>query len=228
MGQWGLRLAAIFLAASLGACASTVKIASTATFEWTSPTKRLVLVEPDVELSEMRASGGLEPRADWTAAAKTLMAADISRRLASRSVELVQPDALTEHREIQLSRLHGAVGNAILLHMYAMPLPNKGNALDWTLGPGTNDMRAHYGADYALFVWVRDSYTTTGRAVIMIGAAMLGVGLQGGQQIAFASLVDLRTGNIVWFNRIMNNNGDLRTAEPARKTIDELLEKFPL
>jgi hypothetical protein len=228
MGRWGLRLSIALLGAGLAACATSVKIAPSATFQWTSPTKRLVLIEPNVELSEMRASGGLEPRADWTETAKALIAQDIAKGLAARSVELVQPGVLTDHHEIQLSRLHGAVGNAVLLHLYGLSLPNKGNALDWTLGPGTNDMRAHYGADYALFVWVRDSYTTTGRAIMMLGAAMFGVGLTGGQQIAFASLVDLRTGNIVWFNRIMNNTGDLRTAAPAQKTVDDLLQQFPL
>jgi len=219
---------AIIVVSSLAACATTVKVAPSATFQWTSPTKRLILVEPDVELYEMRAAGELEPRADWTETATAFIAQDVARGLAAHSVELVQPGVLTDHHEIQLSRLHGAVGDAVLLHLYAFPLPNKGDALDWTLGPGTNDMRAHYGADYALFVTVRDSYTTTGRAIMMLGAAMLGIGLQGGQQIAFASLVDLRTGNIVWFNRIMNNSGDLRTAVPAQKTVDNLLESFPL
>ncbi|MEI9930428.1 MAG: hypothetical protein WDM89_07705 [Rhizomicrobium sp.] len=57
-----------------------------------------------------------------------------------------------------------------------MKLPSKGDALDWSLGPGTNGLRNEYGADYALFVFVRDSYTSTGRAIMMLGAAMFGVG----------------------------------------------------
>jgi hypothetical protein len=75
---------------------------------------------------------------------------------------------------------------------------------------------------------VRDSYTSAGRAVLMVGAALFGVGMQGGQQIGFASLVDLRTGNIVWFNRLENGSGDLRTAEPAQNTVNDLLKELPI
>ncbi len=56
----------------------------------------------------------------------------------------------------------------------------------------------------------------------------MGVGLQGGMQVGFASLVDLQTGDVVWFNRLVNQAGDLRTVEPARKAVDELLTDFPL
>ena len=84
------------------------------------------------------------------------------------------------------------------------------------------------GADYALFVYLRDSYTSPGRAALIVAAAILGVGLQGGVQLGFASLVDLQTGQIVWFNRLMSGVGDLRTPEAAEKAIQELLANNPL
>ncbi len=82
------------------------------------------------------------------------------------------------------------------------PLPTKGKYLDWTLGSGTNLLRDRYGADYAMFMYLHDTYTSAGRAFVMLGAAALGVGMQGGQQLGYTSLVDLRTGKMVWFNRI--------------------------
>ena len=63
---------------------------------------------------------------------------------------------------------------------------------------------------------------------LCFGAALFGVAVSGGQQVGFASLVDLRTGNIVWFNRIMNGTGDLRTADPAQKTVEDLLRELPI
>ncbi len=75
---------------------------------------------------------------------------------------------------------------------------------------------------------MRDSYTTAGRALMMIGAAILGVGITGGQQVAFASLVDLNTGNIVWFNLLQSSSGDLRTPEDSRKVVKALFEDSPL
>jgi hypothetical protein len=62
----------------------------------------------------------------------------------------------------------------------------------------------------------------------MVAAAILGIGLQGGMQLGFASLVDLQTGQIVWFNRLMSEVGDLRTPEAAQNAIEELLANLPL
>ena len=208
-------------------CASTVRKDSTASFTWDSPSKKVVLIEPDIELGSLEAGGSVEPRADWTATARDFISKDIADRLSHSGADLVEADHLIDPHEIQVAKLHGAIGQAILLHLYnpTLKLPNKGDALDWSLGPGANAIRSHYGADYALFVYVRDSYTSSGRALLILGASMFGVGVQGGQQIGFASLVDLRTGNIVWFNRLLNSSGDLRTAAPAKKTVEDLLKE---
>lgn len=218
------------LSLMLCACQTMVRKNTSAAFDWSSSTRRVVLVEPDVELGALEAGGGFEPRADWTASAHKFIYDDVAAHLQQKGAELVGADHLTDPHEVQIAKLHGAVGQAILLHLYnaALKLPSKGDALDWSLGPGAAALKNHYGADYALFVYIRDSYTSTGRALLMIGAAMFGVGVQGGQQTGFASLVDLRTGNIVWFNRIISGTGDLRTAAPAQKTVDDLLKDLPI
>ena len=46
----------------------------------------------------------------------------------------------------------------------------------------------------------------------------------GGIQQAFVSLVDLKTGNVVWFNYLVSPVGDIRTPEGAAKMVDKLLE----
>lgn len=222
--------AIILVSISVLGCQSQVRKSNTAAFDWASVSKKVLLVEPDVQLGSMQASGSVEPRADWTSQALGLITKHVSDRLSGRGVELVSANNLSDHREAQLAKLHGRVGQTILLHLYSpVPkLPTKGDALDWGIGPGASVFRERYGTDYALFVYVRDSYTSGGRALMMIGAAMFGVGMPGGQQIGFASLVDLRTGNIVWFNRIASSSGDLRTEAPAKKTVDELLKELPI
>jgi hypothetical protein len=227
-----VRFGALAAALFLGACAHTdVKTAASTTIQWSGPSKRVLLMEPNVTLSELEAGGGLTPRADWTASAKGFIEADIRNALASRSIDLAATGTITDPHVAQLSKLHDAVGNAILLHLYmggVAKLPTKGKALDWTLGPGANDLRAKYGADYALFTHVEDTYTSAGRWIVMLGAAALGVGVSGGRQVGFASLVDLRTGQIVWFNLLSNAAGDLRTEKPAQDTVTHLLEGIPL
>jgi hypothetical protein len=104
-------------------------------------------------------------------------------------------------------------------------LPTKNEKLDWTLGAGVEYVRKKTGADYALFTVIRDSYASSDRKAAMVVAALFGVGLApGGMQFGFCSLVDLRTGQIVWANRVIRATGDLRTAEPAQETIDTMLE----
>jgi hypothetical protein len=61
----------------------------------------------------------------------------------------------------------------------------------------------------------------------MIALAVLGVGVSGGTQTGYASLVELETGRVLWFNQLLRASGDLREAEKAVETIDTLLGNFP-
>ena len=105
--------------------------------------------------------------------------------------------------------------------------------MDWTLGPGVAELRSASGADYALFTYIRDSYASGGRTAlrflgILAGAAMgsyLDIG--GGLQIGVATLVDLHTGRVVWFNLMARRTGDLRSEEGSRATVTELLKGLP-
>jgi hypothetical protein len=198
-------------------------------FDWSGSDKRIVLVEPDVVLAELTAGGLQEPRADWTDTARGLVTDGITRTLGQKSISLVQLGTLSNAHDIQLTKLHNAVGAEILQHGFgAAKLPTKGSALDWTLGPGAQDMRTRYNADYAMFVFVRDSYSTAGRRAVQLLGAMVGIGIQGGTQIAFVSVVDLRTGNVVWFNTLVSSTGDLRNAKDAGSFVTDLLKGNPL
>jgi hypothetical protein len=74
---------------------------------------------------------------------------------------------------------------------------------------------------------VRDSYASGERVAAMVVGALLGVGLSGGAQVGYASLVDLANGQIVWFNRLSRASGDLRDPERARESAEALLAGFP-
>jgi hypothetical protein len=194
-----------------------------------------ILVMPlDVELYELGAGGFLEPKAEWSAAAREYLTTAFRDAYAARSIRTLEldeskvPSAIADDVH-QLIKLHGAVGNAMLIHEYAPPgkLPAKEGRFDWSLGPSANILHTTFGADYALFVYVRDSYSSGGRVAVQIVGALLGVGIQGGIQTGFASLVDLRTGNVVWFNRIIRGTGDLRNAAAAKETTGVLLAGFP-
>jgi hypothetical protein len=111
-----------------------------------------------------------------------------------------------------------------MLQNMMINLPTKKDNFDWTLGPGVESLRAHYNGDYALFVYVRDSYSSGSRMAMSL---LLGVPT-GAMQVGFASLVDLRTGRIVWFNRLISSTGSLKTDKGAAASVDNLLHGMPL
>jgi hypothetical protein len=195
---------------------------------------RVLLMPVDVELTSLTAAGVPEPKADWTEAAREHLLAALREEKEARGINVIafEPHEIDEPRRQtidQIVKLHEAVGEAILTHQYGLAsrLPTKRGHFDWTLGPAVRMLREEYGADYALFVSVRDSYIGWGRAAFMLVAAAFTLPTLGGTQTGFASLVDLETGDIVWFNRLMRITGDLRTAEAARETAQTLLSGLP-
>jgi hypothetical protein len=196
--------------------------------------RRIIVLPPDVELSILHAGGVPEVNAEWTRNARMHIADDLAERFRRMNIALVNGDRIAlesagDSSELQLLKLHEVVGASILNHQYQGPrqLPTKVNSFDWSLGTETRHLATKHGGDYALFVFVRDSYSSDARIATMIIAAAFGVGIQGGTQIGYASLVDLHSGDVVWFNVLRRATGDLRTAEAAQETVNLLLANFP-
>lgn len=200
----------------------------------------VVVVEPDIELSVVTAGGMQEPRREWSDAARRLFPAAVGKFLAEGNTERkpdfeIRDDLPPRSRLGQVIRLNEAVVTSIAAYTRAgSELATKGARLDWTLGPGVQELQAATGADYALFTYIRDTYASEGRKAMrvlgfIVGAAMGGVmDIGGGQQMGVATLVDLRTGQVVWFNLISNQSGDLRDLEGADATAREMLMGLPL
>jgi hypothetical protein len=196
---------------------------------------RILLMPIDVELSELSAGGLVEANAEWTEQALKFMTSALDSEMRTRAVGLVTyageaqrlGDIRSEH--FQIEKLHAAVGQSIILHRHIKPLrlPTKRGQLDWSLGDSVKVLRDEFQADYALFIYMRDSYTSAGRAAVIAIGALLGVGIPGGAQVGFASLVDLQSGDIVWFGFMARARGDLRTADAAAQTTKALLRSFP-
>lgn len=193
---------------------------------------RLVVMPTDIELFSISAGGVLEPKADWTEAASRHFRAAMLEKKQNLGLSTIELTAQQADEADEVNALHGAVARAISIHHFGtLALPSKGGKLDWSLGEPAQVIQKITGADYALFSWVRDSYTSDERKAAMVAMAVLSLGrvvpTAGGLQTGYASLVDLKTGQVLWFNRLSRGSGDLREPDKAKETLEVLLQHFP-
>jgi hypothetical protein len=239
---------AVMLATSLtiGACVQTRQFADV---QFTPPQGdyKLLVLRPDVSVGSLTTGGMVEPRADWTEQARTNIIAAIRAQQAQRGGKLQilerrsQLAEASEQEVADFERLFGAVGNSIVLHKYLGDyLPTKrGKGLEYTLGEDAVRLGQKTGYDYALFLHAEDSVASGGRIALgVLGVAGCFVGfcapnVGGASQLDYAGLVDLKTGEVVWFNVVQTSSqvpgiafGDLRTPEGAAQMADRLLGRM--
>jgi hypothetical protein len=213
----------------LGGCATTSNVQQVDQLESIGENPRIVLMPPDIRYYLLTASGLPEANVEWTDAAnenfsKALL--DYAEKIGA-DVKPISPDNLSPE-EIQYETLHSAVGLTLMQHHFGYTkLPSKAGNFDWSLGPGINTIAQNHDADYALFVFYRDYQASGGRVAFAVLAAAAGVGVSTGSEHGFASLVDLKTGDIVWFNVVNAGAGELRDANSAAKTVDALFKDIP-
>ena len=243
------RRSIILLAASalaLSACVQTRQFADTE-FRPPQGDYDLIVMRPNVQVGTVTTGGLVEPRAEWTEQARTNLLQALRQQQAGRGGRTT----ILENREgirgvsadqvADLERLFLAVGNSIIVHRYAgLHLPTKRRReLDWTLGEEAVRFGQATDMDYALFLHAENSIASSGRTALqVIGIAGCFIGfcapnIGGGGQQAYASLVDLRTGEVVWFNILQVGSqlpgvqlGDIRTPEGAAQLVERLLGRM--
>jgi len=232
-----LRLLVVLFAALCASACTTTSQVSHSGFRPPEGDYRLIVMQPDISVSLLTAGGALEFREDWTEQAR----ANVIKALVSQQAQRGGVTKIAATREEtgadatlvnDLVWLHSAVGQAIKLHKYSPArLPTKQNAFDWTLGNSAVEFGAATQFEYALFLHAEDSFSSGGRVALQM-AAMIGCGFgvcvmpPGGRQAAFASLVDLKTGQVVWFNTLASGVGDIRTPDGAAKMVGSLLDRM--
>lgn len=190
---------------------------------------RIVMMPPDVKYYLLTASGVPEPNVEWTTAARENFQVAMTDYAASIGTELefISQDSLSEN-EIRYESLHSAVGSSLLNHHFGMmKLPSKNGKFDWSLGPEIASIGANHDADYALFVYYRDYQASGGRVALAVLAAAVGGAVATGSEHGFASLVDLKTGDIVWFNVVNAGAGELRNKDSAATAVRALFKDIP-
>lgn len=222
------KLFALAAVALLAACAVTSPQNYSGQFTPPPANSRVLVMTPNVELHLLSAAGMPEPREDWSVSGRDNLATSFAAYVQGKNhaPSALDPNTAMEGRVGQIIRLHDAVGGALIGRAW---LPTQKDRFEWTLGEGVRELGTAHNADYALFVGAYGTYASAGRVAAMVAFSMLGVGIPLGSQVAYASLVDLRTGNIIWFNTIVAApNQDMRDAEGAKALADNLLRSAPL
>jgi hypothetical protein len=224
------------VAASLCACGSTQNLSKNVQFVPPPGNFKVAVMKPDVQVSLLTAGGLEEPNADWTEKARGLLMESLVRQLTAKggSIFLMEGSVANDALQVaDLERLNRVVGATIFQHRFSTltDLPTKKGKFDWTLGADATALKAATGADYGLFLFARDSFSSGGRqALQVLGFASCIVGIclapGGGSQVGFVSLVDLGNGNIVWFNVLAKGSGDLRDPAGADASIHALIDKM--
>ena len=222
--------AALGVVLLLGGCATTTNVQQIDRLESVGENPRIVLMPPDIRYYLLTAGGVPEPNAEWTDAARANFAVAVENFAGQigSDLRIIDRTNLSEE-EIRYDTLHSAVGITLLDNYFGMAkLPSKGERFDWSLGPGVNTIGAAHNADYALFAYYRDYQASGGRiAFAVLAAAAVGAGVPTGAEFGFASLVDLKTGDIVWFNKVDVGVGELRDPGGAAKVVDTLFRGIP-
>jgi hypothetical protein len=231
---------------ALSACVQTKQYAD---LQFTPPEGdyKLLVLRPDVTVGSLTTGGMVEPRADWTDQARASIVAALRAQQAARGGKVT----IIEHRNelpgvtadelADVERLNAAVDESIVVHKYLGDyLPTKrGKGLDWTLGQDAVRLGQKTGFDYALFLHGEDQVASGGRVALgILGLAGCIVGfcapnIGGAEQLDYASLVDLKTGEVVWFNVVLAGSqvpgikfGDLRTPAGAQQMVERLLGRM--
>ena len=241
----GLALA-LGLSVTLAGCVQSRQYAD---LQFTPPAGdyKLLVLRPDVTVGSLTTGGMVEPRADWTDDARNAIVAALRAQQLARGGQVT----IVEHRNevagvsaselADMERLNAVVDESIVIHKYLGDyLPTKvGKGLDWTVGETAVSLGRKSGYDYALFLHAEDQVASTGRiALAVLGLAGCAVGfcapnVGGATQLDYASLVDLKTGEVIWFNVVRAGSevpgikfGDLRTPAGAAQMVDRLLNRM--
>lgn len=237
---------AVASSVALGGCVQTRQFADLQ-FRPPEGDYKLLVLRPDVSVGSVTTGGMVEPSADWTEQARTNIITALKAQQAQRGGKLLIADRRSDVPGVdadtvaEIERLNYVVDQSIVLHKYlGIDLPTKRRkSLEYTLGSDAIEFGRKSGFDYMLFLHAEDSFASKERVALQVlGVAGCFVGfcapnVGGGGQLAYASLVDLKTGEVVWFNVLQTgtqlagiNMGDIRTPEGAAQMVERLLGRM--
>ncbi len=192
----------------------------------------LLVIAPDVRVSEISAGGVVEEVPDWTRQANGHLRASLDSIARELEVRTLDPPRLPADQQEMLDQhmaLYDLVaGNAFRAGGDGDPAwAHKKRDFDYTLGPGLAFLPDQSGADAALFIVGADHISSGGRKAAMVFGAVFGVIIPGGVSYLTAGVVDLKSGDLLWLNYASNPATDLRQAKDADALLRQVFSTYP-
>ena len=196
--------------------------------------RRVVVMKPDIELFVIHSGGLPELNAGWTTYARQRVTETLDQRLSGKkmtviSAERVDAEQEADPRAIQLVRLQSAVAESILASHFERfdRLPTKEKRFDWSLGSEAQLLGQRYQADYALFVSFHENYPSAVATGPDSGRLSRRFAVLSLYRAGHAMLVELETGQVVWFAEWDRRSPSLKSRRGVNATLDTMLENFP-
>jgi hypothetical protein len=227
----------LVVSSALAACAVPVKPSLHAALAETGKSalpQKVLLLPPDIRVNEVSAGGVVEKVDAWSEQAQDNLVRALDAYLKANPLfDPVPAPALQEPAKStveQHTALYDLVaGSALRYGRSTDPAwVHKSKEFDYTLGPGLKFLAEETGAHAALFVIGQDYVATEGRKVARVVGALFGVALAPSPTFVSAGVVDLETGNLLWFTYDFGvDRFDLRRPADVDQVIGDLFKEYP-
>ena len=201
--------------------------------------RKILLLPADIRVHEISAGGVVEKVDDWTGAASNHAMKSMRSIAGSKKLfELNEAPAFSDTDKQVLEQhqaLYELVANSADFARSGpfMPWRERAKNFDYTLGPGLKDLAVRGDVDAALIVIGSDYISSAGRKATMalgiLAAAFTGVAVVPAGGVAYVSVgvIDLRTGNLLWFATNRGQSSDLREEKQVQAVLDGLFDSYP-
>jgi len=202
--------------------------------------KKVAVLAPEMKIFRFTAGGVDQYQDDWSIKATGFMKEELRRELDTfDTIEFVYVDKdslddLSKQFIDQQIAIYYMVAYSIVAHTYepATLFKHKKMKFDYTLGSELGEFKQIEDVEAILFVNGRNYIWTAGRAslALLSGAVTLFTGvylpIPAGKEMLTAALVDVNTGDILWFNYLAMP-GDMRMHKVDRRLTKKLFRDFP-
>ena len=201
--------------------------------------RKMLLLPADIRVHEISAGGVVEKVDDWTISASNHAMKSVREIAGSKNLfepkevpALADSDKQVLDQHLALYELVAASADFSKSGPFA-PWRERAKNFDYTLGPGLRELAERSDLDAAVIVIGSDYISSSGRKATMalgiLAAALTGVAVipVGGTAYVSVGVVDLRSGNLLWFATSRGQTDDLRQEQQVRAVLDKLFSGYP-